>query len=159
MWLPKNERRLLQGYYLKIDDVEKEKWFDTTNWIPAMKSVRVKHNAPNVKERFSSDGKDYNGKCNVKNNRQYLKDKHGLDIANKALEQRCLIKMHKHQSESNVAGIVLTINGYDLGRKYNSWPLRSGLWFAEYKDHWFLLILSFLGGIIGALIVNWLSKT
>jgi len=26
------------------------------------------------------------------------------------------------------------------------------------KDHWFWLIVSFLGGIIGALIVNWLLK-
>jgi hypothetical protein len=55
--------------------------------------------------------------------------------------------------------ITLTIAGYDLGRKYNDhWWVWSHLWFTEYKDHWFWLILSFLGGIVGALIVNWLSK-
>jgi len=60
-----------------------------------------------------------------------------------------------------VAGIKveLTPEGMRLGQKYNSsWVVWSGLWFAEYKDHWFWLILSFLGGIIGALLVNWLSS-
>ena len=56
-------------------------------------------------------------------------------------------------------GITLYQQGHDLGKKYNSsWLVWSGLWFAEYKDHWFWLILGFLGGIIGAVLVNWLSK-
>jgi hypothetical protein len=160
MWLPKDERRLLQGYFLKIGEVEKEKWFEITNWIPVMKSVRVKHAVPNVKEYVSgSAGNNYTGgNLNVANNHQYLTDNHRLDVANKALEQRELIKIHKHQSEPNVAAIALTISGYDLGRKYNSCWIRSGLWFAEYKDHWFWLIISFLGGIIGGVLVNWLSQ-
>jgi hypothetical protein len=55
--------------------------------------------------------------------------------------------------------VDLTPEGMGLGQKYNSsWVVWSGLWFAEYKDHWFWLIISFLGGIIGALTVNWLSK-
>jgi len=53
--------------------------------------------------------------------------------------------------------VRLALSGYDLGRKYNSRLIQSGLWFAEYKDHWFWLIISFVGGIIGALLVNWLS--
>lgn len=65
-------------------------------------------------------------------------------------------------SEENMIGqtiiLKLTLNGVDLANKYDNWFTRTGLWFAEYKDHWLWLILSFLGGILGALLVNWLSK-
>lgn len=53
--------------------------------------------------------------------------------------------------------ITLTIKGYDLGRKYSSWWTRSGLWFAEYKNHWIWIVVSFFGGVVGALLVNWMS--
>ena len=55
-------------------------------------------------------------------------------------------------------GISPTLAGYDLGRKYNSWWSKSGLWFAEYKNHWIWLIVSYIAGIISMLLVNWLSK-
>jgi hypothetical protein len=79
-----------------------------------------------------------------------------IQIANSTLDKRNLIALMPSQGDAFT--LSLTLTGYDLGRKYNSWWSRSGLWFAEYKDHWFWLILGFLGGIIGALIVNWLSK-
>jgi len=124
-----------------------------------MKSLRVKYNIPNVKEYTSgSTGNDYTGgNLNVENIHQFSEDNHGLNVANKAIEQRDLIKIRRHEHESDVVGIILTISGYDLGRKYNSWLTRSGLWFVEYKDHWFWLILGFFGGIMGGILVNWLS--
>ena len=166
MWLQKDERRLLEGYYLKIGDVDKEIWFDTTLWIPVMKSKpsEVKDNAGKVKSHFnggatkSNKQGDFDPQTMKVAAHQAIQDKTRLDVANKKLEQRPLIKIHKHQSEVGVASISLTLTGYDLGRKYNSWWTRSGLWFAEYKDHWFWLIVSFLGGIIGALLVGWLSN-
>jgi len=64
--------------------------------------------------------------------------------------------------DSPVSGrlsVRLTPEGMRLGSKYNSWFSSSGLWFAEYKDHWLWYVLSFLGGITGALLVNWLSRS
>jgi len=51
----------------------------------------------------------------------------------------------------------LTLEGHDLAAKYDNWFSRTGLWFAEYKDHWIWLLTGFLGGIIGALVVEWLK--
>jgi hypothetical protein len=81
---------------------------------------------------------------------------HRVRIANTSLDKRGMIILMPPRGDG--VDLELTLTGYDLGRKYNSWLIRTGLWFAEYKDHWFWLILSFLGGIIGALIVNWLSN-
>ncbi|MBA7710853.1 hypothetical protein ES703_119801 [subsurface metagenome] len=77
---------------------------------------------------------------------------------NDILKDRGLINFEHEQGDLSNFKLSLTLKGLDLGRKYSSRWIRSGLWFAEYKEHWFWLIVSFLGGIIGALIVNWLSK-
>jgi len=54
--------------------------------------------------------------------------------------------------------IDLTSNGRELGQKYNSWWSCSNLWYAEHiKNHWIWLIVSFLGGVISTLLINWLS--
>jgi len=55
--------------------------------------------------------------------------------------------------------LKFTLKGLDLACKYDNWLIRSGLWFAEYKNHWIWLIVSFFGGVIGGgVLVNWLSK-
>jgi len=163
MWLPKDERRLLEGYYVNICEVEKEKWFDMPDWIPVINTLGVKQNAQKVKGYFESwktstehDKLDPNDM--VGSMKKWIQCKNRIDITNDALEARKLIKLHKHQSESDVKAVSLTIEGYDLGRKYSSWFTRSGLWFAEYKHHWIWLIVSFLGGVIGGLLIHWLSK-
>jgi len=54
--------------------------------------------------------------------------------------------------------VTLTQKGIDLGQIYNSWWLRIKLWYAEYiKDHPIWLIISFIGGVITGLLINWLS--
>lgn len=85
------------------------------------------------------------------------KDKRNrVKIASKMLKQRDLLDFFNDQNEA--VTVQLSLEGYDLGRKYSSWWTRSGLWFAEYKNHWIWLIVSFLGGIIGGLLINWMSK-
>jgi hypothetical protein len=78
--------------------------------------------------------------------------------ANTHLAARELIQTTNHQHEPGVIVVSLTIAGYDLGRRYASPWVRTGLWFAEYKDHWIWLILGFVGGIIGALTVKILES-
>ncbi len=79
-----------------------------------------------------------------------------VEIADLDLKERGYIRVNFENTEFSVA---LTLKGCDLGRKYDSsfW-IWSGLWFKEYKDHWIWLIVCFLGGIVGALLVNFLSN-
>ena len=86
--------------------------------------------------------------------KEYFADKRRFDFANISLEKRNLIKIKKHESESDAAGISLTIEGYDVCRKYSSWWGYTGLWFKEYKDHWIMLILGVLGGVLGSLLLK-----
>ncbi len=76
--------------------------------------------------------------------------------ASKILMRRNLLDFLNDQGGAITAR--LSLEGNDLGRKYSSWWTRSGLWFAEYRNHWIWIIVSFLGGVIGGLLINWLSK-
>jgi len=86
---------------------------------------------------------------------QLAEGKSIVATANKVLSER---KFIKYREAGISIELSLSIEGYDLGRKYSSWWTRSGLLFAEYKHHWIWIIISFLVGIIGALLVNWLSN-
>ena len=84
------------------------------------------------------------------------KDKRNrVKIDSKMLKRRNLLEFYNDQHDA--VTVQLSLEGCGLGRKYSSWWTKSGLWFAEFKHHWTWLIVGFLGGIIGALIVNWLS--
>jgi hypothetical protein len=180
MWLPSDERRLLLGYYVNmfnIDDrnvcryLDNPKWFEMPDWfcvlevprcIPILTPWLVKQRALKVKPygdgNKTSTKEDKSLKETQKELKTHIKLERRLRISNDGLGKRKLITIKPHQHCSDVAGLALTIDGYDLARKYSCWWTRTGLWFAEYKDHWFWLILSFLGGVVGASIVNWLSK-
>ena len=160
MWLPKDEGKLLRYYYHQINKVEAAQNFEIRDIIKAF-GKKERSGPPQAKMQIILD--------------TYTR----LEDVNNLLSQRNLIKWENLSPDSirvlqalpktsealswpentNVnLCITLTIKGYDSGRKYSSRWTHSGLWFAEYRDHWFGLILSFLGGIVGALIVNWLSK-
>ncbi len=160
MWLPKYERKLLRYYYLKINKVETEQFFELKDLSKAL----GKKDTPKLQRTKRETILDTYNEAEKVNN---LLSQRGL-ITWKNLDPASIsvLQIFPKTSEdfslpenTNInLRITLTIEGYDLGKKYNSWWTRTGLWFAEYKDHWFWLIISFLGGIIGALVVNWLSK-
>lgn len=159
MWLPKDERKLLSYYYRQINKVETDQKFEIIDLIKALRK-KERSGPPKTKREIILDS--YNT----------------LESVNNLLNQRDLIKWKNLDPKSIIAAysfdhptsqelfentkvnlcITLTIKGYDLGRKYSSWWTRSGLWFAEYKNHWIWLIVSFLGGVIGGLLINWMSK-
>jgi len=158
MWLPRNERKLLSYYYRQINKVETDQKFEITDLIKVLRK-KEQSGPPKTKREIILDS--YNT----------------LESVNNLLSQRDLIKWKNLDPNSISAAysfdhptsqelfentkvnlcITLTIKGYDLGRKYSSWWTRSGLWFAEYKNHWIWIIVSFLGGVIGGLLINWLS--
>jgi len=88
--------------------------------------------------------------------KEWLAERDAVEVANKMLQDRRLVNVRERGT--GFYGVTMALKGRDLGRKYNSWFDRGGLWFREYKDHWVWLIVSFLGGVLGALIVQWLSN-
>ena len=181
MWLPKDERHLLLAYYVNIfniDDrnvcryLDKPKWFEMSdwfvilekpNWIPVLTPWLIKHAACKIKAYGDGADKPNNKEDKSmelvrKETKRLIRLEKRLKISNAGLERREFIKVQEHEHCGEVAGISLIIKGYDLGRLYSSWWTRSGLWFTEYKNHWIWIIISFLGGVIGALLINWLSK-
>jgi hypothetical protein len=106
MWLPKDEKDLLNYYY--------KKWIAGSSSFPHRKPLDEKSHL-------------------------HLRD---LD----------LIKFDEIR-------VSLTPNGLHLGQIYNSWWLRSNLWYMEHiKNHWILVIIAFVVGVISTLLVNWISK-
>jgi len=132
MWLPKEERKLLKAYYKKSEKTRKV--FE----LPIYEAMRILGLKENKTSAMTTDKKW----AMVFNANDNLKDRKLIDF----------------ELEEYIFKINLTLKGLDLSRKYNSWWTRSGLWFAEYKHHWIWLIVSFLGGIIGGVLVTWLSK-
>jgi hypothetical protein len=132
MWLPKIERDLLAYYYNKM-------------------------NKPNERETLSLQQITESVFC-----KEPDKIVDVVLAANERLKERGFIKIKEISSVqdafNNNIEMELTLQGWDLGRKYSHWFDSGCLWFAEYKNHWLWVILSFLGGIIGGVLVNWLSK-
>jgi len=170
MWLPKDERRFLviygraiQKYLEKIDSSPfKEKWYDIGDLVEIFQAKDYKKKAGELENVFQKTGKE-NKTDNKPNNleqmnenvKKHLNGRASVDVANASLSARGLVTIKPHGSMKNVIGVSLTIEGYDLGRKYASWFTRTGLRFREYKDHWIWLIIAFLaGGILGPLIVE-----
>jgi hypothetical protein len=160
MWLPKNERKLLSYYYRKINNVETSQYFEMKDLIKAFGEDLFKPSKLNI-EMILLTYKLFENINNLLTQRGLIKWEILNPISISTLQDLPKTSEVLGWTESTNVNfrITLTLEGYDLGRKYSSWLTRSGLWFAEYKDHWFWLIVSFIGGIIGALTVNWLSKT
>ena len=144
MWLPEKERKLLRRYYLDIGKIGESKVYKDT--IPLMEEIGYRKAMREGIKEDGERGEDLEKRCIDE-----------LDNSNNLLRERGLIKL-QHDETMDDPTIELTIKGYDLGRKYNSWIIKTGLWFEEYKNHWLILILGFVAGILGALIVEWLRK-
>ncbi|MBC8217398.1 MAG: hypothetical protein H8E73_02930 [Planctomycetes bacterium] len=153
MWLPIDERHLLLGYYVNIFNIDDKnvcryldspKWFEMSdwttilakpNWIPMLTPWLVKHAARNVKAYGGSDKAPTSKNKGVdeflEEVKIHIKLDRRLQFSNSGLEKRKLISVQRHQRCDEVAGISLTIEGCDLGRKNSSWWARGGLFFAE----------------------------
>jgi len=169
MWLPKEERHLLMVYTVfdpnfdgqdMVFKVEDLKWALDKCLQP---SKIVKRASELRKEAEKQDQKvntlentQTDGNKKVEEYMSWLRAKATIRSINNRLRARGLIE--SRECDTGCYEVKMTLAGWDLGDKYNSWCSRNVLWFREYKDHWIWLIVGFLGGIVGALLVNWLSN-
>ena len=159
MWLPKDERRLLKGYFTLVGDIEKFHVYEEADLV---RLLSWKSKPELIKEygksgSFSQDNNTDDSfdidafKADVQ---QTIRGIERVKKANRLLESRELVKTKRHNSLEDVVLVSLTTKGLDLGRSYNNLLLWSGLWFGAYKKHW--LIASVLALL--AVLVAWLKS-
>ncbi len=157
MWLPEEERRLLRIYYLARKEhahfYKVQSYSITDLCIVFGSAKRLKAAKRAVRKLLNNP--EWPPEMMKK-----LVNRTIVDAANDALEKRDLIQLSMDDIRLDIK-VSLTLQGYDLGRKYSWWFTLTGLRFAEYRNHWIMLILGFLGGILGgilvALLVEWLK--
>ncbi len=179
MWLPTDERYVLLAYYANVFDlndrnVEKylkqAKLFHSTDWtyvlkrplwIPMVSSWLVKRRAKSIRAYGERDVSPSHESILSKNGRKIIEKtiqmQRRLQIANAHLTDRQLVEITPHSSEPGIEGVFLTLEGYDLARCYSNWFDRTGLCFREYKDHWIVMVVGFVVGVLGTLVVQWCS--
>ena len=154
MWLPKDERRLLAGYYRNIDEIAKKKQYRVTDLRPLLACRRI---PPKIPEYGDAAQHSDDGTGDTKSwAKKYFDETNRIEIANRHLNERGLIALEPHRYESEVVGITLTVDGYDLGRKCAGCLTCSGLWFEEYRNHWLWLIAAFFGGAVGTKLLDFI---
>ena len=164
MWLPKSERYLLIAYYTCMPELRVEgetfsenelRCFVTNNLkIPFVALRRVMKLARELRDKRKNNSETAENQ--QQNYPEFLEAKMTIWATNRILNERGFLEAI--ECGTGYYNIKMKLEGLDLSRKYSSWWTYSGLWFREYKDHWIWLIASFFGGVIGALLINWLSR-
>lgn len=139
MWLPRDERKLLACYFRDLGAPDKFKKYKNV-------SKRAIAANRNLNQRGLIHFQEITPDSTYK---VYHEPTEG-DLAN-------LLADTEVDENPSKCFISLTLNGFDLGRKYSCWFTRTGLAYEEYKKHWIWLIVSFLLGILATLIVSWLT--
>jgi hypothetical protein len=151
MWLQKDERRLLVGYYRVIGEIDKAEGCHVSDLRGLLKRRAYTLEVPENDKKVS----DFANKKEMERwAKKYHDETNRVKRANKHLHERGLISLEHHEHELNMVLITLTLEGYDLGRKYTGFLTRSGLWFEEYRNHWLWLIIAFFGGVIGTKLLD-----
>jgi len=157
MWLPKDERRLLAGYYSSIGDVGTENVYCLGALARLLRFRGHKAAIPEYGDAVPSSDESSNLDTKAAEAIEYIRASKRIEKANTLLAERGLIRVTPHQHEHDVVVIGLSVDGYDLGRRYSNTLESSGLWFQEYRNHWIWLIVAILGGTIGVKLIDWIG--
>ena len=138
IWLPKDEREMLAFYYRDLEIIGNFKKYKNN-------SKRVLHANRNLEARHMIEFDEYkdlthviiSGLSNIE-----------TDLAN-------FLTDTKVDTGRRGTVVKLTLNGWDLGRKYAHWILRSQRWFMQYGRHWILLGLGWIISLIAMGLVTW----
>lgn len=154
MWLTKDERNLLIGYYKTVEDGSQGSILgsNTYNRNEMKRLLSGKGAGSRVNPVTANSSQEV-----IREVAKLLQIDAQQKRANELLAARNLIEYTPSQPElgSSSVTIALTLNGLDLGRKYSRFLARSGMWFREYKDHWIVFLLAVVGGSISARLLNW----
>ncbi len=158
MWLPKEERRLLAGYYANIADVGPTKAYRLGHLSPLLRFRGRRSHVPEYGECEASASLSDDWESKKRAISKWIDVSNRIRKANGLLLARGLITCIPHESERDVAIIGLTLDGYDLGRRYSSVLASSGLWFREYREHWAWLVAAFLGAAVATKWIDFLAS-
>lgn len=142
MWLPKDERIVLRKYYhhlqstqeyFRFKSLTRRTYISTQHLLSRGLIHQIEEGGPERLEALA------------------------ISTCQEGINLSQFLVTSESDIECEDITLRLTLKGYDLAIKYNHWFTRTGLWFAEYKHHWLWVVSSFAGGIMGALIVEWLK--
>jgi hypothetical protein len=150
MWLCRDERRLLAGYYVKFAGVSAKKVYHTIDLIPLLKFYGQIRRIYEYGQTNPTDKTTTSIKSIKRDIKSCIKGMNRINTANELLKERGMIKVTPHVSESNVIVVELTVQGYDLGKKYASLFESSGLLYQEYRKHWLWLIFAYIAGALSS---------
>ena len=130
MWIPKDERKTLLKYYHNLRDTQEYKRF------------------------IALSERTYNSTCNLINRSLLHEIKEGgyehtesltAFLAKDPIDLQNFLANPETDMECNEITLRLTLEGYDLAFKYDSWWYRTGgMWWAEYKGHWVWILVGFI---------------
>lgn len=155
MWLPKDERRLLAGYYRRIREVGTKRSYRISVLRPLLAFWQFRLNVP----EYGSEGQPSDDDAGDPKRwvEKFFNETNRIKKANKHLHERGLITLEHHEHVHDVVLIGLTVDGYDLGRKYACILTNSGLWYEEFRKHWLWLIVAFFGGALGTKLLDFIA--
>ncbi len=143
MWLPKDERRTLLKYYKYLQNTQEYKRFESLS-TRAYNSTRNLINRRLVHEIIEG------GPEHVESLTAFI-SKDSINLHN-------FLASSEDDIECDNITLRLTLEGYDLGSKYNSWYYKTGgMWWAEYKVHWFWHIVGIVVGFLLGLLTGKLT--
>ena len=164
MWLPKDERKLLLAYFLKIGEPDREGWYEEDVLVKTLKLKKNKKSISMLRDYFKNGLEKESTNQSVSNEndislskkeiKDYINYRNIAQTANGRLSKRKLIIIKPHSFKDDVVGISLTIKGWDLAQKYSSWFGTTGEWWKENKGHWVWVLLS----IIVSFVIGWLTS-
>ena len=134
MWLQKDERETLLKYYNYLQDTQEYKRFESL-------SARIHIATCNLISRGLVHEIIEGGPEHVESLVAF--------IAKASINLHNFLASSEKDIECDNITLRLTLEGYDLGSKYNSWWYKTGgMWWAEYKVHWFWHIVGFVVGFL-----------
>jgi hypothetical protein len=138
MWLSKNERGTLLKYYNYLQNTQ-----EYTRFVSL--SERAYTSTRNLIDRGLLHEIIEGGPEHV--------ESLVASMAKDSINLHHFLASSEDDIECDNITLSLTLEGYDLGSKYNSWYYKTGgMWWAEYKGHWFWtivgIVVSFLLGLL-----------
>lgn len=129
-WLPKDERKLLAFYFRDLSEACFRKKY-TNNSMGVVKANR------NLSQRHLIDLQEYKDMSGVFFTGEWAE----RDLAEFLLDR-------KDTGGSYTTAVELTLSGWDLGRKYNNFFDRIGLWCTAKEHQWLWVIIIFVAGYL-----------